>query len=429
MRVVEFPERSIWHDLARRPISDLSVIQQKVRPILQQVRKEGDSAINELTRKFDGIDLNEFKVSQQERSSAASQVDEHLRSAIKTAAANIRKFHEQQVRGEEAVETSPGLKCWRKPIAIENVGLYIPGGSAPLFSTVLMLTIPAVIAGCTNIILCSPPDKKGNIHPAILYAADLCGIHDVFKIGGAQAIAAMAYGTETVPAVSKIFGPGNQFVTAAKQLVTEDGLAIDMPAGPSEVAVIADDSVPPAFVAADLIAQAEHGPDSQSLLLTDSAVLADQVNLELERQLKDLPRSASASMSLSNSAALIFKDLEEAMDFSNIYGPEHLIIATRNYKALSDRIVNAGSVFLGLWTPESLGDYASGTNHTLPTNGYARSYSGVSVDSFVKMVTFQEASEEGLRHIGPVVEIMAGGEELEGHKRAVTYRLNELNED
>ncbi|MCP4125040.1 MAG: histidinol dehydrogenase [Bacteroidetes bacterium] len=429
MRIIEFPDRNRWTELATRPVSDLSVIQKKVRPVLKAVQLRGDEAVKQFTEQFDGVLLNKTEVEESEILAAENKVSDALKSALKTAASNIEKFHIRQKNSEEVIETTSGITCWRRSIAIEHVGLYIPGGSAPLFSTVLMLAIPASIAGCSNIVLCTPPNEHGKIHPAILYAARLCGVHRIFKIGGAQAIAAMAYGTASVPQVHKIFGPGNQFVTAAKQLVTEDGLAIDMPAGPSEVAVIADDSVPAKFIAADLIAQAEHGPDSQSLLLTDSAALAGMVNSELEKQLTDLPRISSASASLSNSAAIVFNNLDEAMDFSNLYGPEHLILAAQNYNELSSKIINAGSVFLGLWTPESLGDYASGTNHTLPTNGWAKTYSGVSVDSFVKKVTFQKATETGLRNIGPTVETMAAGEELEGHKRAVTYRLNALNED
>jgi histidinol dehydrogenase len=429
MRIIEFPDPSSWEDLASRPVSDLSVIQEKVRPVLRAVREQGDKAVLRFTNEFDGVIPENIEVSAQELEASVSSIGEDLKASLEAAADNIRKFHAHQLNSEETVETMKGVECWRRSIPIEHVGLYIPGGSAPLFSTVLMLAIPAVIAGCGNIIMCSPPDRSGNIHPAILYAAKICGVHRIFKIGGAQAIAAMAYGTETVPRVHKIFGPGNQYVTAAKQLVTEDGIAIDMPAGPSEVAVVADDSVPPEFVAADLIAQAEHGPDSQSLLLTDSILLAERVNTELVNQLKDLPRTLIAAASLSNSAAIVFNDLEEAMNFSNLYGPEHLILASQDHELLAKKVINAGSVFLGMWTPESLGDYASGTNHTLPTNGFSKAYSGVSVDSFLKKVTFQKASAAGLRLIGPIVEILAAGEALEGHKRAVTYRLNALDED
>jgi len=335
MRIIEFPDRNRWTELATRPVSDLSVIQKKVRPVLKAVQLHGDEAVKQFTEQFDGVLLNKTEVDESEILAAEEKVSDTLKTALSTAASNIEKFHVLQKNHEEAVETTSGITCWRRSIAIEHVGLYIPGGSAPLFSTVLMLAIPASIAGCGNIILCTPPDENGKIHPAILYAARLCGVHRIFKIGGAQAIAAMAYGTASVPQVHKIFGPGNQFVTAAKQLVTEDGLAIDMPAGPSEVAVIADDSVPAKFIAADLIAQAEHGPDSQSLLLTDSAALAGMVNSELEEQLADLPRISSASASLSNSAAIVFKNLDEAMDFSNLYGPEHLILAAQNHIELS----------------------------------------------------------------------------------------------
>lgn len=429
MRLVEYPNKADWEALARRPVFDPGDIYGRVRPILEAVRQEGDAALKRFNAEFDSYHGDRLEVTVQEMEAAVASVPVELRRAIVTAAGSIRKFHQAQLRQEAEIETFPGVTCWRRSVGMEKVGLYIPGGTAPLYSTVLMLAVPASIAGCREVVLCTPPGPEGRVHPAILFAASLCGVDRVFRLGGAQAIAALAYGTPTVPRVSKIFGPGNQYVTAAKQLVTETGTAIDMPAGPSEVVVVADGTAPPAFVAADLLAQAEHGRDSQSLLLTDSADLARAVMEEVNRQLADLPRADIASVSMANSAAIVFADLEEALEFSNLYAPEHLIIAADNPRRLAGLVVNAGSVFLGLWTPESLGDYASGTNHTLPTNGYARSYSGVSVDSFVRKITYQEASRDGLAQLGPTVEMLASGESLEGHRRAVSIRLNYGHED
>ena len=427
MQVVKYPKKEQWKKLAKRPVSNQKAINKKVKPILKAVRNKGDKALLELTAKFDGVELSALQVTKKEIEAAVKKVNPELKKAIKVAAENIKKFHAAQIEKETVVETTQGVNCWRRSTAIEKVGLYIPGGSAPLFSTVLMLAIPAQLAGCKEVILCTPPNKEEAIHPAILYAAELCGVHAIYKIGGAQAIAAMAYGTKTIPQVSKIFGPGNQYVTAAKQIINSKGVAIDMPAGPSEVAVIADKTANPVFVAADLIAQAEHGSDSQVILLTDSEKLIDDVQEALYVQLKALPRAMTAIDTLENSHSILFKSIDEAMAFSNFYAPEHLIISCKNYQELGEKVVNAGSVFLGHYTPESLGDYASGTNHTLPTNGYAKAYSGVSIDSFVKKITYQEVSKKGLKVLGPSVEIMAKAEELEGHANAVTLRLKELS--
>ena len=426
MRILDQVERKDWSSLTKRPVADLSDIRKIVRPILDQVKLYGDSSVLSYTREFDGVQLSQLEIAEKTIKDAAMHVSDDLKSAIKLAAENIRTFHLTQKEDTVRTETTLGITCWRSSTPIERVGLYIPGGTAPLFSTVLMLAIPASIAGCSEIVLCSPPDKSGNLHPAILYAADLCGVHKVYTAGGAQAIAAMAYGTTSIPAVDKIFGPGNQFVTAAKQMVLQAGTSIDMPAGPSEVLVIADEFADAAAVAADLIAQAEHGVDSQVVLLTDSSALTSKVVHEMEKQLAELPRRDIAVKAIEHSFMIIFKDLSEAMAFSNLYAPEHLIINTKNFRNLAKRIRNAGSVFMGSWTPESLGDYASGTNHTLPTNGFARSYSGVSVDSFVKKITFQEASLEGLKNISKSVVTLAENEKLEGHKRAVTIRLENL---
>ncbi|MEZ5003328.1 MAG: histidinol dehydrogenase [Chitinophagales bacterium] len=427
MQVVKFPDKKQWQQLAERPVLNNKAIANQVKPILKAVKKKGDKALLEFTEQFDGVALSSLQVSQDEIEKAIQKVDDGLKEAIQVAYQNIKQFHSVQLETEKKVETTKGIQCWRRSTPIENVGLYIPGGSAPLFSTVLMLAIPAQLAGCTQVILCSPPDKKEKIHPAILYAAQLCGVHAIYKVGGAQAIAAMAFGTETIPKVSKIFGPGNQYVTAAKQLVNSKGTSIDMPAGPSEVAIIADATAHPAFVAADLIAQAEHGSDSQVVLLTDNANLISDVQEALYEQLKTLPRAMIAIDALENSLSILFGSLEEAMDFSNFYAPEHLIIACHDHSKMGEKVTNAGSVFLGHYTPESLGDYASGTNHTLPTNGFAKAYSGVSVDSFVKKITYQEASKAGLKALGLSVEVMAKAEALEGHANAVTLRLKELS--
>jgi histidinol dehydrogenase len=429
MRIIQDPKKKDWLALTKRAVHSTKQINQLIKPILKKVKKKGDVALFKLTEQLDKVVLQDLTVSDEEIKNAIALVPQDLKKAIDVAVENITQFHSQQMEMMLPVETTKGISCWRKSVAIEKVGLYIPGGTAPLFSTVLMLAIPARLAGCKQVVLCSPPNEEGKIHPAILYAAQLTGVHTIFKLGGAQAIAAMAYGTETIPKVDKIFGPGNQFVTAAKQIVNSKGIAIDMPAGPSEVMVFADKIANPIFVAADLIAQAEHGIDSQSLLLTDNLKLAKQVQKEVEKQLNTLPRKEIAAKSLKNSAIIVFKSMELAIEFSNIYAPEHLIISTENCDDLAEKVVNAGSVFVGHFTPESLGDYASGTNHTLPTNGFATAYSGVSLDSFVKKITFQKATLEGLAILGPSVEIMAEAEQLLGHKMAVTHRLAAIQKE
>jgi histidinol dehydrogenase len=407
---------------------DLEEIEKQVRPVMDAVKVRGDEALREYTEKFDGVKVNELLVSAEETAAACTLVSDELKEAISVAKANIETFHAAQRTDVLKVETMPGVHCYRKSVAIEKVGLYIPGGTAPLFSTVLMLAIPAKIAGCSEIVLCTPPDKQGNVHPAILFAASLVGVTSVYKIGGAQAIAAMAFGTDSIPKVSKIFGPGNQYVTAAKQLSTRYGLAIDMPAGPSEVAVYADASAVPAFVAADLLSQAEHGVDSQVVLVAYSEEVVVAVNEAIEEQLKSLPRAAVAIKALENSIGIVLDRQTDAIDLLNEYGAEHLILSVANPWQVADKIINAGSVFLGNYTPESAGDYASGTNHTLPTNGYAKMYSGVSLDSYVKRITYQEISREGLKSLGPVIEKMAAAEQLEAHKNAVTLRLKSIND-
>ncbi|SKB83401.1 histidinol dehydrogenase [Dyadobacter psychrophilus] len=421
MNIIPFPGRDQWPALLARPVQEAQDIEAKVNPILEKVRNEGDKGIKELALKFDKTVLENIAFTEAELAGAADQLDEKLKQAIGQAYQNIYKFHEAQLQPAEKIETMPGVTCWRKSVGIEKVGIYIPGGSAPLFSTVLMLGIPAKIAGCKEVVLCTPSD-----HPAILYAAQLVGVTRAFRIGGAQAIAAMAYGTESVPKVYKIFGPGNQYVTTAKMLISKEGIAIDMPAGPSEVAVYADDTAIPAFVAADLLSQAEHGPDSQVLLVSTSKKLLSSVNLTLSSQMDKLPRRDLAAQSIANSKAILLETEEEAIDLLNQYAAEHLILSVENAEEVSEKIVNAGSIFLGNYTPESCGDYASGTNHTLPTNGYARAYSGVSVDSFVKKITVQSITKEGIGNIGPVVEAMAEAESLDAHKRAVSIRLKSL---
>lgn len=423
MKIYNYPARSEWPALLQRPVAEAAKLEETVGGILQQVKGEGDAAIKELTLRFDKAVVDELLVSEAEFAAAAQQLDAELKTAILTAKANIERFHQQQLTAPELIETMPGVLCWRKMVAIEKVGLYIPGGTAPLFSTILMLGVPAKLAGCKEIILCSPPDKEGKLHPAILFAAQAVGITKLFKAGGVQAIGAMAYGTESIPRVSKIFGPGNQYVTCAKQLVQQEGIAIDMPAGPSEVAVYADDSANPAFVAADLLSQAEHGIDSQVLLVTVSPSLVNAVEQEINRQLQLLPRKALAAKALENSTLIVMQHEADAIDLLNEYAAEHLILACNHPAALADQVINAGSVFLGHYSPESVGDYASGTNHTLPTNGYARAYSGVSVDSFVKKITFQQLSEAGLKNIGRTVELMAEAEGLQAHANAVRVRL------
>ncbi len=423
MQTIKYPSKENWNKIVQRPVQSLASIEEAVIPILEDVKLRGDASLRYYAQKFDNVLLDDILVSKEEVEYALKNVSEELRKAIDIAYFNIFKFHQHQQAPVEIIETMEGVQCWRKSVAIEKVGLYIPGGTAPLFSTVLMLVIPAVIAGCKEIILCTPPNKYGNVHPAILYVANLCGLHKIYKVGGAQAIAAMAYGTETIPQVYKIFGPGNQYVTAAKQLVNKAGIAIDMPAGPSEVLIIGDDESRPDFIAADLLAQAEHGADSQVIFVTTEEAYLNLVHFAIDQQLKELPRKELALRALENSKMILVKDLEEAIDFSNAYAPEHLILQTRNAEELSEKVINAGSVFIGHYSPESAGDYASGTNHTLPTNGFARAYSGVSLDSFVKKITFQRLSKEGLQNIGNTVEVMAANEELTAHKNAVSIRL------
>jgi len=423
MQSYKFPNPETWPKLLSRPVNDFSGITDSVKSVLDKVRNEGDAAVREFSLKFDKVELNDLMVSQKEIEAASGLLTDELKNAIKTAAQNIFTFHESQIFKPKVIETSHGVKCWQKSLPIDRVGLYIPGGSAPLFSTVLMLGIPAQIAGCKEIVMCTPPGKKGNIHPAILYAASLSGIRKIFKIGGIQAIGAMAFGTETVPDVYKIFGPGNSWVTAAKQLISVSECAIDMPAGPSELAIMADESSNPVFIAADLLSQAEHGPDSQVFLVTTQENLIEKVIKEINNQLKELPRLTIAQKALDNSMAIVVRNEDEMLDIINFYAPEHLIIATKSYEDMAEKITNAGSVFLGNFTPESAGDYASGTNHTLPTHGWARSYSGVNLDSFCRKITFQEISVEGIKELGPVVELMAEAEELFAHKNAATVRL------
>jgi histidinol dehydrogenase len=427
MKVYKNPNRKNWSEILKRPTMDFSEIEGIVAQILEEVKNNGDAALRKYSEKFDKATLESFLVSEKEYEEAEKLITVDLKNAIKTAYQNIKKFHESQTQKPEIVETMPGVKCWRKSVPIQKVGLYIPGGTAPLFSTVLMLGVPAQLAGCQEIILTTPPNSEGKIHPAILYTAQLIGINKIFKIGGAQAIAAMAFGTQTVPKVYKIFGPGNQFVTAAKMLVNKEGTPIDMPAGPSEVLVVADETSEPSFVAADLLSQAEHGEDSQVVLVAFDENIVSKIQSEIEQQLSLLPRRSIAVKALKNSVTVIMDSREEAQSIVNFYAPEHLIIATENSEIFAEKIVNAGSVFLGNFTPESVGDYASGTNHTLPTNGFANSYSGVSLDSFVKKITYQKLSKEGLKNIGRTVELMAEAEELIAHKRAVSIRLSKID--
>lgn len=424
MKVFRNPDRSDWPQLCERPTMDLSELQPKVQKVLNEVRNGGDEALIALTTQFDKVNLSSLALQVPE----SVELDEKLKSAIDVAWENIYKFHAAQQQQPEKIETTEGVFCWQKSIAIEKVGLYIPGGSAPLFSTLLMLGIPAVIAGCKEIVVCTPPRKDGSVDAAILYVAQKLALKKIYTVGGAQAVAAMASGTESISKVDKIFGPGNQYVTMAKQLVQQQGVAIDMPAGPSEVLVIADDTCEPAFVAADLLSQAEHGPDSQVVLVfVGIESVLNEILEELEAQLNQLPRKEIAQKALENSVAIVLNSSEEAMDFSNEYAPEHLIIATQHCDELANHVVNAGSVFLGNYSCESAGDYASGTNHTLPTNGYARSYSGVSLDSFLKKVTFQKLTATGIQNIGPSIETMAAAEQLGAHRNAVSLRLKKLN--
>jgi histidinol dehydrogenase len=430
MKIVRNPARELWPSLLQRPELDDKALEAKVQAVLGAVKQEGDVAVQRFTQEFDGVVLSKQAqlVSEAEIAAATEALPSTLKAAIEQAAKNIRLFHNTQVGEPVIVETMPGVKCWRKSVGIERVGLYIPGGSAPLFSTILMLGIPAQIAGCKEVVICSPPNKQGGLHPAILFAANLVGIQKIYKIGGVQAIAAMAYGTQTIPKVSKIFGPGNQYVTCAKRLVQQEGIAIDMPAGPSEVCVLADASANPIFVAADLLSQAEHGADSQVLLVTDSPELASAVEKELALQLNKLSRKELAIKSLDNSTCILIEDIKQGLELVNAYAAEHLIIATAQPERLAEQVVNAGSIFLGNYSPESVGDYASGTNHTLPTNGYARAYSGVSVDSFVKKITFQQLSPQGLKAIAPIVDLMAMAEGLDAHANAVRVRVDSLHE-
>jgi histidinol dehydrogenase len=423
MKIIKYPARENRASILQRPAIDNSSLQEKVRSVMDEVKQKGDEAVRKFTQQFDGVSLPDFIVSVEEMEEAVAKLPAELKSAIRQAAANIQLFHEKQLSGVEITETMPGVKCWRKSIGIEKVGLYIPGGTAPLFSTILMLGIPARIAGCKEIILCSPPDRDGKLHPAILFAAQLTGITRIYRIGGVQAIAAMAFGTETVPQVYKIFGPGNQYVTCAKQMVQQEGVAIDMPAGPSEVCVLADQTADPSFIAADLLSQAEHGADSQVLLVTNDESLVEKVADELQKQLSLLPRKEFASRALENSSAVVVKDINEAIALVNEYAAEHLIIACADDESIAEKITNAGSVFLGHYSPESVGDYASGTNHTLPTNGFAKAYSGVSVDSFVKKITYQKLSKQGLQQIASTVVLMAEAEGLDAHANAVRVRL------
>lgn len=423
MQVIKYPSKETWQQLSQRPSQSLEEIEKVVSPILDDIKLRGDAALFEYAEKFDKARISNLLVTEEEITAAIASIDVGLKNAIDIAYNNILYFHQQQQTSAEIIETSAGVFCWRKSLPIDKVGVYIPGGTAPLFSTVLMLAIPAKIAGCSEVVLCSPPNQDGTINPVILYAANLCGVHKIFKVGGAQAIAAMAYGTQTIPQVYKIFGPGNQYVTAAKQLVNKSGTAIDMPAGPSEVLVIGDDESRPDFIAADLLAQAEHGIDSQVIFVTTEEMYLNLVHFAIDEQLKILARKSIAEKALENSKMILLKNLDDAIAFSNVYAPEHLILQTRNAEELANQVSNAGSVFIGHYTPESVGDYASGTNHTLPTNGFAKAYSGVSLDSFQKKITFQKMEKAGLENIGPAVELMAENEGLTAHKNAVTIRL------
>ena len=425
MQIYNYPPREQWAEILARPVFDNSKLFSLVEEVLTDVKQNGDKAVRAYTAKFDKVTIDNTEVTAEEIAEAETLVSKQLKQAIEMARRNIWKFHIEQQTELPEIQTSPGVLCWQKAVAIDKVGLYIPGGTAPLFSTVLMLGVPASIAECREIVLCTPPNAEGKVHPAVLYAAKVAGVHRIFKIGGTQAIAAMAYGTETVPKVYKIFGPGNQYVTAAKQLVSLKDVAIDMPAGPSEVEVLADNTANPAFVAADMLSQAEHGADSQSVLITVDETLVPKVLEQIEIQLEQLPRKELAKKSLSNSKIIVLKTLEEAVEMTNEYAPEHLIISTHYHNGVAANIINAGSVFLGNYSPESVGDYASGTNHTLPTNGYAKAYSGVNLDSFVRKITFQQLSREGLMNLSNAVILMAENEELQAHSNAVKIRLDD----
>lgn len=421
--IIKYPPKANWPGLLERPVFSYEKLMNSVENILLEVKSKGDEALKKFSKEFDGLTIDVFEITKEELADAEQKVSPDLKKAIILAKENIERFHSLQRDPVISCEPINGVRVWQKSNAIEKVGLYIPGGSAPLISTVLMLGIPAVLAGCSEIVLCTPPDNEGNIHPAILYSANLLGITQVFKVGGAHAIAAMAYGTESIPAVYKIFGPGNQFVTAAKLKISLENIAIDMPAGPSELAIIADDSANPSFIAADLLSQAEHGEDSQVLLVSDSESLMERVLLEIDLQLKELPRRQIAEKALENSPFILLKTEEEILDLINLYAPEHLIIVSNNYKEIAEKIRNAGSVFLGQFSPESAGDYASGTNHTLPTNGNARAFSGVNLGSFMKKISFQEVNREGIVNIGRAIELLAEAENLQAHKNAVSLRL------
>ncbi len=423
MEAIKYPNKDIWKDILKRPAIDNTSLGATVQSVLLDIKANGQSAVQKYTLQFDKVDIESILVTDDEFAEAEKLISEDLKNAIQLAKKNIETFHNAQKDNMQVIETMPGVKCWRKSIAIQKVGLYIPGGTAPLFSTILMLGVPAKLAGCSEIILCTPPNTNGTINPAILYTAKLIGIMNVFKVGGVQAIGAMAYGTEIIPQVYKIFGPGNQYVTCAKQLINKQGVAIDMPAGPSEVAVLVDETCVPEFVAADLLSQAEHGSDSQVILVSTNEEVIKTIQTEIEKQLVVLPRKELAGNALNNSKAILVKTNSEAVDLLNEYAPEHLIIACKDDEQLAEQVVNAGSVFLGNYSCESAGDYASGTNHTLPTNGYAKAYSGVSLDSFVKKITYQKLSKEGINTIGPAIELMAEAEGLQAHKNAVSVRL------
>lgn len=428
MQIIKYPGRNEWAQLVERPHLDISQLNGVVSSVLDDIRQRGDEAVKHYEQKFDKVEMSSLAVTEAEMTEAEAMVSDELKAAITLAHHNIKAFHESQQFVSQKIEPQPGVVCWQKSVAIQRVGLYIPGGTAPLFSTVLMLATPAKIAGCEEIVLCTPPNREGKVHPAILVAARIAGVSKIFKAGGVQAIGAMAYGTESIPKTYKIFGPGNQYVMAAKQQVSLHDVAIDMPAGPSEVCVIADETANAAFIAADLLSQAEHGIDSQVFLITTSEEVIDKVMVEVDKQLNELPRKEIAAKALDNSKMVLVKDISEASDLSNTYAPEHLIIQTDNYNDVAERIVNAGSVFLGKYACESAGDYASGTNHTLPTHGYATAYSGVNLDSYCRKITFQHLSAEGVSNIGPAVEAMAAAESLDAHKNAMTIRLKEIKQ-
>ena len=423
INIIENPPREIWEELLKRPTLDSEFLDQAVEDIFFAVKRKGDQALKDFTRAFDAVEIEKLQVSDEEIDASEKLVSPGLQKAIQTAAANIRKFHAAQQCKPVRLETAPGVVCWQKPVALQRVGLYIPGGSAPLFSSVLMLAVPARLAGCREIVLCTPPGKDGKVNPAILYAAKISGVTAVYTVGGAQAIAAMAFGTESIPRVNKIFGPGNQFVTAAKQAVQKQGVAIDLPAGPSEVLVMADETADARFVASDLLSQAEHGPDSQVILITSQKKLAEETIIAMEQQLQQLPRRELIEESLKSCKIIVMDQVSEMVEMVNEYAPEHLIIAMKDMYKVADGIVNAGSVFMGNFTPESAGDYASGTNHTLPTNGFAKAYSGVNLDSFVKKITFQEITPAGLQGLSETLQQMAEAENLQAHKLAVSVRL------